>query len=343
MKLLRKICIFLSIVLSLIIIREFIAIYSDLMGISKYLGYSFIAFSVFVIIYFIAMPAVKILAMPKRFAPTTDKDEKGSVIAGRLKQFRKNTYLTGIDFGFSSDPEEAYNKAIAVLSEETRKIRKTYVSRVFYGTAVSQNGFLDAIVLLSASVNMVKDIFVVYNGRVSNSDLWCIGRKIYAAIAIAGSESVEYVTDEIIASFATGGMKSIPFIDKVMSSLAAGFVNAVLVTRISYITENYCKLAYIASDRELFPPLKVVSDTAKTITNDARDAIRKTMTNMAVEKTETFAKYVVNPTRFVFDKALGEFVNPTQDQASQFSHALRLRVVPLFLAFGKAISIFRRR
>jgi hypothetical protein len=327
-KLLKKICIFLSLVLSLIIVREFIAIYNDLMGISKYLGYSFVAFAIFIIVYFIAMPAAKILAMPKRFGPTTDKNEKGLVIAGRLKQFRKNTYLTGIDFGSLSDPEETYNKAIAVLSEEASKIRKTYVSRVFYGTAVSQNGFLDAVILLSASVNMVKEIFVVYNGRVSNSDLWSIGRKIYAAIAIAGSESVEYITDEIIASFATGGMKSIPFIDKIMGSLTAGFVNTVLVTRISYITENYCKLVYIESDRDLFPSLKVVSDTAKTITNDAGEAIRNAMTNMAVDKAETFAKYVVNP---------------TQDQASHFSHALRLRVAPLFLAFGKAISIFRRR
>ncbi len=83
----------------------------------------------------------------------------------------------------------------------------------------------------------------LYHGRVSNKALWAIG----------GSEGVEYATRELFSKLATESIKSVLFADRIFGSLADGFVNAALLTRISLITENYCKLVTIESDKDLHP------------------------------------------------------------------------------------------
>ena len=80
-----------------------------------------------------------------------------------------------------------YSKRIELLVKECANIRKKYVAQLFYSSSISQNGFIDAMLVLSYSINMVKDIFVLYNGRVTNRDLFNIAKKIYYSIAIAGS------------------------------------------------------------------------------------------------------------------------------------------------------------
>ncbi|OQY38189.1 MAG: hypothetical protein B6226_03975, partial [Candidatus Cloacimonetes bacterium 4572_65] len=119
---------------------------------------------------------------------------------------------------------------------------------------MAQNGFLDALIILSSSINHIKSIFILYNGRVNNRDLLNIGKNVYYSVLIGGSEGVEYVTDEIVTKLASDTVKSIPFIDKIIASLADGLVNSVLLTRISYLTENYCKMTYLEKSSDLLPP-----------------------------------------------------------------------------------------
>ncbi len=122
---------------------------------------------------------------------------------------------------------------------------------------------------------MIKDIFTLYNGRYATADLLKIAAKVYTSIAVGGSEAVEYAVDELISKSATEGVRKIPFLNLILSSFADGFVNATLLTRISFIVENYCTLTYIASDGDLLPGPKVLKEVVINLTEDPKEALKE--------------------------------------------------------------------
>jgi hypothetical protein len=103
--------------------------------------------------------------------------EVQKLIELRMKNFQNNSLIKEANIDISEPTEDNYNRAVEILSAECEKVRKKYVNQMFYSTAISQNGFLDAIIILSSSVNMIKEIFTVYNGRVANRELIIIGKK----------------------------------------------------------------------------------------------------------------------------------------------------------------------
>ncbi len=323
MKFVKRIIFFISLFLFYIIFRELVELYQFARSIDPAAGYFTLAFLAIIIFYLVIIPLYKIIRIPRSYGPAKDKAEIPGLIQKRMEAFKDNPYLTGIGYNFTniSYDETSYQNVNLLLEKECETIRKKYVSRVFYGTSISQNGFLDAVIILSASVNIVKDIFILYNGRVSNRDLWTIAKKVYYSVAIGGSEGVEYAVEEIFSKLGTESMKSIPFADKVLGSLADGFVNAALLTRISLITENYCKLLYIEKDRDLFPNPKFVLTSTKMITSNIFDNIKSAIKKAGAEKAESLSKYFANPVAYLVskfkeinsfdtsgDNAMGEYV-----------------------------------
>lgn len=304
-KLLKKIFFFLSFILLYLVVKEFLQLYAYLTSVNQLLAIVVIALLGIVVLYFGIFPLVKIFFLPKSLGPTKDKSEVDALLAGRIKKLKKNPYLVknGFDFTQVKENKESYSLLISELKPEAQRIRKKYVNSVFYGTAISQNGFLDAIMIFSASVNMVKEMFTLYNGRVNNKDLFAIGRRVYYSIVIGGSEGIEYATDEVFSKLATESMKSIPFLDKIFTSLADGFVNAVLLTRISLITENYCTKLLIENEKELYPKPSFVVETAKDLTKDALISAKNNMLNLAKQKSELLFKKTFNPVMLVLDKS----------------------------------------
>ncbi|MBD3224099.1 MAG: DUF697 domain-containing protein [Caldithrix sp.] len=271
-------------------------------------------------------------------------DEREKIIEKRLTRFKKNKYLQDYDFDKPLSAEEHYQEIITILEGRAKQVRQQYVSKVFYGTSVSQNGFIDAIIILSAGINLTREIFTIYNGRVSNKDMLRIGRKIYTAMAIGGSEGVEYATDEIITSFAYDGIKSIPFIDKIMGSLADGFVSSMLITRISFIAENYCKIIYLPNDRALVPPQKVIYDTTNSITSDVRQRIKMVLRNLSADKSDVYTKLAVNPAAYVIKTAINKFGKQLDSRTkSSVSGALRMASHPVGFVMDKVITRFRKK
>lgn len=268
-KIINRIIFFFALAVSVIIVREFMALYNDIRAIDEYWGYAFLVFISLVLIYSVIIPVVKILSIPRIHPPVNDLKEVDDLIDKRLAAYSKNKLIP--PFNTALNNRERYDESLKILSAEVHKVRKIYVTRLFYSTSISQNGFLDAVFILSASINLIKEIFVIYNGRASNIDLLRLLRKIYTAVAIGGSETIEYATDEILQSITADTIKSIPFIDKVAGSLADGFVNALLLTRISYITENYCTKLLINNDKDLLPSYKMVYETTKILTKDIKD------------------------------------------------------------------------
>ena len=345
MKFVKKILFFISIFLLYIIIREFLELYATMKSIHPYAGYGTLIVISGVFIYFVIIPVMKIIRIPKSYAPTTDKSKEDQLISERIENFRDNDYLKRFNFNFAeiSNSKDSYDKIIKVLEKECNNLRKKNVSNLFYSTAIAQNGFLDAILILSASINHIKEIFLLYNGRVSNRDLFTIGKKVYYSMAIGGSESVEYATEEVFSKFATESLKSIPFIDKILESLADGLVNAALLTRISYITENYCKLTYIESEKAIYPSPKFVINSAKNITSDLIDKIYKIIGKMAIDRSVNFALVAVNPIGYVLGKTIdkSESIHPLKKESWK-DHA-KLVGNPLAYGLEKLYKSFKKK
>ncbi len=345
MKYIKKVFFFLTLFLFYIIFKEFISLYAYLQSIDRYFAYGFLILLGAALLFLVIIPIFNIIRYPRHYSPVYNKDKASEERIKRIRRFRNNKYLSRINFDFSNiqEDDESYNRIISVLEKETARIRKKHVSQLFYSTTIAQNGFLDAIFILSSSINLIKDIFILYNGRISNRDLWKIMGKIYYAVAIGGSEGVEYATEEVFSKFATQSLKSIPFIDKILSSLADGLVNAVLLTRISYITENYCKLYYIESDRKLNPAPGFVLDSAKNITHDLIERIFGTMRKIAVDKTVNFALIAVNPIGYVLNRAIDKSEKIENGKKEKLKEQTRLLGNPLAFGLEKLYKSLRKK
>jgi len=314
-------------------------------NVHPYAAYATLAVIVIAFVIWVIIPIFKILKIPKNFGPTLDKDNESELITQRIERFRENNFLKEQDFDYSEIKSDnaSYNKIIKVLSKEASEIRKSRVSQLFYSTAIAQNGFLDAILILSASINHIKEIFLLYNGRVSNRDLFMIGKKVYYSMAIGGSEGVEYVTEEIFSKFAVDSLKSIPFIDKIFSSIADGFVNAALLTRISYITENYCKLTYIETEKDIYPSAHFIFNSAKNITSHTIDKLKESLIKMTVDSSLNFALIAVNPIGYVLGKSIDKSDNIDPSKKERWKDHAKLVGNPVVYVIGKLFKSLRKK
>lgn len=319
MKILKKILFFVSFFFLYFLVKEFLQLYTYLLGINEVLAIIVIAILFLVVIYFGLIPIIQIFILPADLGPTSIISEAESLRVKRIKKLRGNKFLKENNFDFTSidNSEDSYNKIVAKLRPECERIRKKYVNQVFYSTAVSQNGFLDAILIFSSAVNLVKEIFLLYHGRVNTRELFVIAKKVYYSVLIGGSEGIEYATEELFSKLATDSAKSIPFLDKIFSSLADGYINAVLLTRISLITENYCTMIYIKKDKDLYPSPSFVFKTAKVLTADIFSSIKTNLVRITKEKTENLAAKAFNPVMLVLDKGIKSIKDNKQLNSSK--------------------------
>jgi hypothetical protein len=318
-------------------------------SVHPYLGYAALAGITAFVGYFIVVPVVQILRMPRNVGPTKNLEKIPDIARMRMRHLRKNPQLATLDIDLQTIPEtvDGYKQIIGCLELEAERIRKKYVLQLFYSSAIAQNGFLDAVLILSSSVNLVKELFLLYRGRVSNRDLMAIARRVYYSMAIGGSEGVEYATEEIFSKLTSGGIKSIPFASKILGSIADGFINAVLLNRISIITENYCKFLFISSDRDLYPSITSVVSSTRIITADIIERIFNEIKTVAKEKTGKVVLMTVNPVGTLLGNAMNRMANsseklsPTQKAIIRESAAIAQN--PVGYGFRKFSEIFKKK
>jgi len=349
MRFIKKLIFFFSLFLVYIILKEFIGLYHFTRSVHPYFGYGTLVVIAAFIVYFIIVPIVQIIRIPRSVGPTRNPQKIPDIIRKRMKNFKRNPALSkrGYNFQDLPDNEDGYNQILKALEPEAEKIRKKYVVQLFYSSSIAQNGFLDAILILSSSVNLVKELFLLYQGRVSNRDLMGIARRVYYSMAIGGSEGVEYATEEILSKLTSGGVKSIPFASKILGSIADGFVNAVLLNRISIITENICKFLFIASDSDLYPSVKSVVSSTRIITADLIDKIFSEIKAIAKEKTSRVVLMTVNPVGYLLGSAMNRMadgsgrLSPQQRAIVRESAAIAQN--PFGYGFRKFSEIFKKK
>lgn len=311
----KRILAFLSVVLLYFIAKEFLELYVYLHAVHPFVAYGFIILAAGVLVYFVGIPVYRILRIPKAPGPLRSGENLDKELEKRFELLEQNPYLQSVQYDLSAVPrtKEGYDRVMKVLKKESTRIRNKYVNGLFYSTAISQNGFIDAILILSSSVNLVKETFVLYNGRVSNRDLLAIGKQVYYSMAIGGSETVEYAAGEIFSKLSTEGMRSVPFIDKILGSLADGFVNAALLTRVALITDNYCSKLIITSERELRPSPAFIVQTASNITGTLQRNLYNELKKLAAARIKDTAVWAANPVKVLFEKVRPKKSKPAEE------------------------------
>ncbi|GJQ63994.1 MAG: hypothetical protein SCALA702_30470 [Melioribacteraceae bacterium] len=304
----KKIFAFLSIFLLYFVVKEFIELYVLISSVNTYAGYIFLVILLITTIYFVLVPLFRIIKLPVYPPPVNDEKDVDELITTRLKHFYKKDKNLDAKFnGKVISDHEKYDLIISNYSAKTETLRKEYVNRVFYSTAISQNGFLDALFVLFATINLIKDIFVIYNGRMTVKDFIRILKNIYYAVLIASSEGVEYAADELLTKLLTDTVKGVPFVTKITGSFADGYVNAALVTRISLITENYCAKLYIKNEKDLFPGIGRVIKINNAILIDIARKINQELSNSIKNKIiGDTGGGIGNPVRYIFSKVYRE-------------------------------------
>lgn len=339
---------FLALFMILILVREFLSLYALFRDFHPWAGFLLLIALAATAVYFIFIPLFQILTMPRQLSPVKRREAVEALARRRMQRMRRNPVLidSGFDFQAVSDNEAGYRLALRHLEPIGRKIRKKYVTQVFYSTAIAQNGFLDALLILSAGVRLVKELFIVYHGRVGNRDLWAIARKVYFSMIVGGSEGIEHITEELFSKLTAGGIKSIPFASRVLGSLADGFVNAALLNRVAIITESYCTRLYLASEKDLYPSYKAVVSSTMMITSDLAERLIREVKSVVKEHRGDMLLMTVNPVGCLLGAAMTRMAEGSRRISPHQAELLResagiVRNPPGYV-FRKVLELFRK-
>jgi hypothetical protein len=192
----------------------------------------------------VLIPAVSFLRLPKPIIPP--QEESGPVYERHLERVRKRLAGNPVLREFSLSTVSELEVAIARLHTEAQQISVDWAKRVFLGTALSQNGILDMLIVLAAQITMVRRIAGVYYQRPTLRDL------LYLYSNVAATAFVSYALEEIdlseqvepLVESAMSGITAVPIVGAMVTPFVAatldGTANAFLTLRVGLITSWYC-------------------------------------------------------------------------------------------------------
>ncbi len=126
----------------------------------------------------------------------------------------------------------------STIKKEINKIIITHAESVFISTAISQNGRLDAIAVLTINLKLIKELVMKCGFRPSYAALGRLSFNIMTSAIIAESlEDMKF--SELFPTSTINAIGEIPFLKTITGSLAQGSGNALLSLRVGIICRNY--------------------------------------------------------------------------------------------------------
>lgn len=193
----------------------------------------------------IAVPFFALATLPAPLVPPEQSEgpEHEKHIARLKKRLAKNPHVDGA-------PSEIVEIESALVQLDLVADRRTKVaaSQVFMTTAISQNGSLDALLVLAAQSKLVLEIARIYYQRPTVRDLLYLYSNVAATAFIAAeiedvdlSEQVQPILGAVLGSSvaAIPGMSAAAGL--FVNSVTTGAGNAYLTLRVGIITRAYCR------------------------------------------------------------------------------------------------------
>ncbi|MEM9829645.1 MAG: DUF697 domain-containing protein [Bacteroidota bacterium] len=240
-------------VLLLIIIGNILTIGDSIAEIHPYLSYAFYLVTALLLFFLIIRPLFSVFSLPEiRAGQFLDEDmsDPGSKVArkvakqlvsqGQLELAEKNELNQLLKS--NQDPSEALGRIFDGRLDRMDDIIHRHAKQVFISTALSQNGRLDAILVLMINFRMMKELVRNYGYRPTYGQLVKTYTKVLAAALIAdGIEDAQLA--EIFPQISRGFLGVIPGLGTISSSILQGTGNAFLTLRVGYITKGYYAMA----------------------------------------------------------------------------------------------------
>lgn len=217
-----------------------------------------------------AVPVAMLVTMRKPLVPphVAAGPEFERFLHRLVKRLKVNPHTKGHPLSSREDVE----KAIAVIDEHVDKRIRATAGEVFIGTAISQAGKLDTLIVLSAQSKMIWEIARSYNQRPTLPELAYLYSNVVGTAFLAGelddvdlAEQLQPLIATTLGSVPTSLSGAIPGIQQasslVLNSIFDGAVNAFLTLRVGVIAKGYCR-ALVKPDRKLLRRAALVSATA---------------------------------------------------------------------------------
>ena len=233
----------------LILVSNALDVGEKLRGINIYLEYAFYALALF-LLYFLIINPIRIILFAPSFSIVTVLDENNKK---NYKVYKKVAKTLMQNQDLSEDDKLKLESGLSNKEELKETITRIYESSikkqinriilknaktVFISTAISQNGKLDMLTVLSVNVKMIKDIVTKSGFRPSYPKLGKLSLKVLSTALIAENlEGLDFT--DLFPQSATNVLAEIPLIKPLTSSIVNGLSNGLLTLRIGICTRRY--------------------------------------------------------------------------------------------------------
>jgi Pyruvate/2-oxoacid:ferredoxin oxidoreductase gamma subunit len=210
-----------------------------------------------VVVALLVIPLYTYLSLPKAILPPQSNEVEAvrAYQSSLVHRYSQNRLLRRQ--GLKVQNMEDVNQGVKILDSQADKVIQYNTVRVFAGTAISQNGAFDSMIVFYFATNTLWRVSRIYFQRSTLRQLL----KLYSNIAliVIGARLMEDQLDEYLeenieeflqemtsqgaettASAGARATKIIPGLGTVVESLVQGTFNGLMVLRIGLITKKYC-------------------------------------------------------------------------------------------------------
>lgn len=233
----------------LILVSNVLDVGEKLRKINVYVEYGFYALSL-ILLYVLIINPIRIIVFAPTFSIVTVLDKNNNktyrVYKKVAKTLIKNKTLEEedikkleSDLSDKEDLKETISKIYdSSMKKQINKIILKHAKTAFISTAISQNGKLDMITVLSVNIKMIKEIVNKSGFRPSYPRLGKLALKVLSTSLIAENlEGLDFT--DLFPQTSTNLLTEVPIIKTLASSVVNGISNGLLTLRIGICTRRY--------------------------------------------------------------------------------------------------------
>ena len=253
------------------------------------------------------------------------------------RRLKKNPHVRAA--GLRATDEHFLEKALDVLDARAGEEIRNSAKRVFLGTALSQNGRLDALIMFVSLARMVWRVSGIYNQRPTPAELWSVYSTVSSATFISFSiealdiprtitESMNELLPAVTPAMAASSVPLMgPMMQQCTSAVIDGAANCLLAIRAGVVTRSAFRFA--ALGREEARQQACVREAGTMLAEISRETVGAIV--------EAFRKQLVNLPASMGQK-ISETVGTVADSALEKTRGAAQSVARGGTAVAEAVS-----
>ena len=174
------------------------------------------------------------------------------------RRLKKNPHVRAA--GIRATDEDFLEKALDVLDARAGEEIRNNAKRVFLGTALSQNGRLDALIMFVSLARMIWRVSGIYNQRPTPAELWSVYSTVSSATFISFSiealdiprtitESMNELLPAVTPVMAASSVPLMgPMMQQCTSAVIDGAANCLLAIRAGVVTRSAFRFAALGRE-----------------------------------------------------------------------------------------------